>query len=80
MWDGIAGCDAHDLLHSVSEPTPVRNRVGNTFGHLDRPVDVRDHLCGTTGSDDAAQSGPVGKVRLRPCDSILQTLIQCAAG
>ena len=75
--DGIAGRVADDSLHSVGEPAPVGDRVGDAIGHLEGRVEVSDHLCGGVGSDNATQSSPVGKMCLRPGDPILQTLIQC---
>ena len=75
--DGIAGRVADDSLDSVSEPAPVGDWVGDAIGHLEGRVEVCDHLCGGVGSDNATQSSPVRKMRLRPLDAILQTLIQC---
>ena len=75
--DGIAGRVADDSLHSVGEPAPVGDRVGDAIGHLEGRVEVCDHLCGGVGSDNATQSSPVRKMCLRPLDPILQTLIQC---
>ena len=76
MGDGIAGRVADDALHSVSEPAPVGDRVGDAVGDLESRVEVC-HLCGGVGPDNATQSSPVRKMCLRPLGPILQTLIQC---
>jgi hypothetical protein len=79
VGDGIAGRVAEDSLHSMSEPAPVGDRVGDAIGSLEGPVEVCDDLCCGVGSDNATQPSPVRKLCLRPRDPILQTLIQCGA-
>ena len=74
---GIAGRVADDSEHSVCEPAPIRDRVGDSIGYLEGRVEVCDYLSGGVGSDNATQSSPVRKVCVRPFDAIAQTPIQC---
>ena len=60
----------------MGEAAPVGDRVGYLIGHLKGRVQVRDDLGGGVGSGNPTQSSPVSKMRPRPRETILQTLVQ----